>query len=762
MACRITPKKAGILEGVFVDLDGNQPPGEKPPTITAEEYIMSKFEEYLQEKQSAKKRRFLFRRKRKDKGKGKAPAGPDHHWSSNRSSTQFAGCRPGPSRQPEKKNPQKEFRMEIPAARRYTPLSGGPSSSRMSAEIPNGRPKSRLRFEVKLDEEESETNISKGKKPAVESESSSSLENPFTRDDRLESGSRCSGRCMAGGRGERDWRATYNSKSWKDRLPKAKSTAASFVAGENVHPGHMVSEFGFTKRESAIQTLDLRHESALTAIQEERKRRNEVRERRRIKALGRGEIPWDSEGSSSSEDHILDSSDMSSSDAASLRSLGRERSASPPVPTAQSTRESTGAQSVGSPVKTLSPLQKVEILCRRLSDVALEKLEHVAALTKKPTRDKKGGLKISAPLPRSPASDENYTDGYYGARQRVRIELGNSASSPTLPQQRPLAQSRYTPYQQFSTDRPPPIYEELENTHKDDSEDSLHDRPEDSTECDTKEDIKENNSLTLYEHQPRPLTDECEIALEQPEKDPPLTFFSATVSWLPIGIPPSPKFPLVNPVACTLGLELQFDDSTDKGMIPQHPAIHIIHAQRRPNPKDQIFLTISAPGSEKVYCKVNEDYVFFLAELNPPPKVAEILSYLVKTHIITKTGVEVGKERFQQYKVMLFLSNICKKCSNCEKWEALAPNPRYIPETGINRHYYRRLEVCSCKVAWFCNRDCMLEAWNDGVHHEVCLDMRGLQHENLEQYRRRYHIKQAQQAEEMNKIEEAEPHDMQK
>jgi hypothetical protein len=844
MARRTIPKKVGIgPEGLPVDLDGHQPPGTKPPLITAEEFVISKYMEYLLEQQSSGSS--MDKGKGRDKGKGKAKAVPDHHRSSNHRSTQVPGGRPGSNLQLETKIPEKEFRMEIPAARRYTPPPGSPSSSRISTEIPGGRPTSRLRFEVKLPEEESGMEIPEIRKPAFIPGSPSSLVNPFMRDDRLEFGGGCVGKNMAGGRGERDRRATYESKLWKQQYAQAGRTMAPFLPDENVHPGHMVGGFGLIKQDVSIQTLDSRHESALAAIQEAKKRRKEVRERRRIKALGRGEIPWDSESSSSSEDHILDSSDVSSSDAESLRSKRTERAASPPVPSAQSIRGSTGARSVGSPVKTPSPLQRVEKVCRyahqplskiccsnanpsdsRLSDLACEKLEHVTARTKKPTHDKKGGLTISAPLPRrystfsfvlnltltdtftriftpftmlqirnitgscdivlipqidSAASDESYTDEYYGARQRARTEPGNPAqnathrsrarthphdtpnsASLTPPHQRPPAQYRYTPYRQFSKNRPPPIYEDLEDPYKDDSEDSPQDGPENSAECDAKDDFEDDNSLTSYEHQPGHHANECEIALEQPAKDPPMTFLAATVSWLPSGTCPSPEYPFVNPVACTLGVEFQFDDSTGKGMIPQHPAIHLVYAKRQPNLDDQIFLTISAPGSERIYCKVYEDYVFFLAELDPPSKVAEALAALVRANIITKTGLEIGKKRFQQYKVMLFLSNISKKCTNCEQWEALAPNPRYVPEAGINRHYYRRKEMCSCKVAWFCNRDCMIEAWNDGIHHEVCLDMRGLQHENLEQYRRRYQVKQAKQLEEIKKREEADQRDMQK
>ncbi|CCX12260.1 Protein of unknown function [Pyronema omphalodes CBS 100304] len=745
MACRTIPKKVGIgPEGLPVDLDGHQPPGTKPPVITAEKFVTSKYREYLLEQQSSGSSK--DKGKGRDKGKGKAKAVPDHRRSSSHRSTQVPGGRPGSNLQLETKIPEKEFRMEIPAARRYTPPPGSPSSSRTSTEISGGRPTSRLRFEVKLPEEGSGMEVPEIRKPAFLPGSPSSLVNPFMRDDRLEFGGGYVGKKMAGRRGERDGRATYESKLWKQQYAQAGPTMALFVPDENVHPGHMVGGFGLIKQDRpvSIQTLDSRHDSALAAIQEAKKRKKEVRERRRIKALGRGEIPWDSESSSSSEDHILDSSDVSASDAESLRSERTERAASPPVPSAQSTRGSTGALSVGSPVKTLSPLQRVEKVCRA-------------------------------------ASDENYTDEYYGARQRARTEPGtpaenatyrsraqthpcdtpNSASLPP-PHQRSLAQYRYTPYQQFSKHRPPPIYEDLEDSYKDDSEDSPEDSPENYAEGDAKDDSEDDNSLTSYEHQPGHHENECEIALEQPAKDPPMTFLAATVSWLPSGTCPSPEYPFVNPVACTLGVEFQFGDSTGKGMIPQHPAIHLVYGKRQPNMDDQIFLTISAPGSERIYCKVYEDYIFFLAELDPPPKVAEALAALARANIITKTGLEIGKKRFQQYKVMLFLSNLSKKCTNCEQWEALAPNPRYVPEAGINRHYYRRKEMCSCKVAWFCNRDCMIEAWNGGIHHEVCLDMRGLQHENLEQYRRRYQAKQAKELEDIKKREEADQRDMQK
>jgi hypothetical protein len=87
------------------------------------------------------------------------------------------------------------------------------------------------------------------------------------------------------------------------------ATWAPFHPHDNVHPGHMIGGFEVMEQDRpvGIQTLNSRYESALAAMEETKKRRKEVKERRRIKALGRGEIPGGTGSSLFGDNHILDS-----------------------------------------------------------------------------------------------------------------------------------------------------------------------------------------------------------------------------------------------------------------------------------------------------------------------------------------------------------------------------------------------------------------------------------------------------------------------
>jgi hypothetical protein len=148
----------------------------------------------------------------------------------------------------------------------------------MSTQIPGSRPRSNLQFKTKLPDQEFRMEIPATRKPTFTPGNPSSLVNPFMRDNRLQVDGRYAGKNMLGGGppGERD---------------------TPFTPDENVRPGHMIGGFEVIKQDwpVSIQTLDSRHESTLAAIEDEKRRRKEVKEKRRINALGHGEIQWDSE-----------------------------------------------------------------------------------------------------------------------------------------------------------------------------------------------------------------------------------------------------------------------------------------------------------------------------------------------------------------------------------------------------------------------------------------------------------------------------------
>ncbi|KAF8545183.1 hypothetical protein BDD12DRAFT_812322 [Trichophaea hybrida] len=168
------------------------------------------------------------------------------------------------------------------------------------------------------------------------------------------------------------------------------------------------------------------------------------------------------------------------------------------------------------------------------------------------------------------------------------------------------------------------------------------------------------------------------------------------------------------------------------------PTFHAIHPARfnEHDPRQhQVFLTLSDPASTYLPCPgylPGTDSLFFLTPALGKNSTLhiEVLAKMEAEELITRTGRVVGEEMVQEYRVLIPIGNLAKKCGGCGRWEALVKR-RGIQEEGMPKDTYRRWQTCGgCGLAWFCNKRCLQVAWDRG-HWRSCVRMRGLRDAQL-------------------------------
>ena len=200
--------------------------------------------------------------------------------------------------------------------------------------------------------------------------------------------------------------------------------------------------------------------------------------------------------------------------------------------------------------------------------------------------------------------------------------------------------------------------------------------------------------------------------------NPPLHFFGLVLSTLPPpGTAPSRIHPRVSPLPLSLGLDID--------LASKSPIVTLVHALRT-NPFDaaqgQELLTLTDPTSQLYMCPslLHDSNLYFLSpSYTAGPFLAEVLEKLEEEGLVERTGetVETGAE---EYRIMVDMGNMSKKCGWCERWEAVVRRK----STGCWREAakYRRWKTCSgCGLKWFCRVECQKMAW-DNYHWRECLD----------------------------------------